>query len=129
VKDFVIQGGDPYTAGGQDPSTFGTGGPGYKTADPPPKGSTYPQGTVAMAKGGSEPAGTSGSQFFVVTGKDADAALAPKGQGPLYAIVGKVIKGLDVALKIEHLPRAGGADDAAPAQTVYIVSLTIKEKS
>src|SRR6266567_1911811 len=26
VQDFVIQGGDPNTAGGNDPSTFGTGG-------------------------------------------------------------------------------------------------------
>src|SRR5438105_5935801 len=55
VQDFVIQGGDPNTAGGNDPSTFGTGSSGYKTVDVPPAGATYPAGTVAMAKGGSEP--------------------------------------------------------------------------
>ena len=57
---FVIQGGDP--AGN------GTGGPGYKIRERPPKDVVYSEGTVAMAKGGNEPAGTSGSQFFVVTG-------------------------------------------------------------
>ena len=34
----------------------------------------YSKGVVAMAKGGTEPAGASGSQFFVVTGEDAAAA-------------------------------------------------------
>src|SRR3712207_7104372 len=68
---FVIQGGDPL---GQ-----GIGGPGYKTVDPPPEGATYPRYTVAMAKGGAEDPGTSGSQFFVMTG---DGGLPPE-----YAIV------------------------------------------
>ena len=125
VQDFVIQGGDPNTAGGNDPSTFGTGGPGYKTVDPPPKGATYPPGTVAMAKGGSEPNGTAGSQFFIVTGQNADQSLAPGGKGQ-YAIVGKVTSGLDVADRIEKLPRQQGAADGRPAQDVYIVKVTVK---
>jgi peptidyl-prolyl cis-trans isomerase B (cyclophilin B) len=125
VSDFVIQGGDPLTVQGNPPGALGTGGPGYKTTDPPPTGATYPQGTVAMAKGQDEAAGTSGSQFFIVTGTSADAALAPGGEG-LYAIVGTVTKGLDVALQIEKLPRVDGASDGRPAQDVYIEKVTVK---
>src|SRR2546430_15781269 len=78
---FVIQGGDP--AGN------GSGGPGYKIREKPPKDIVYSEGTVAMAKGGNEPAGTSGSQFFVVTGGNANLA-------PDYVLLGRVIQGLDV---------------------------------
>jgi peptidyl-prolyl cis-trans isomerase B (cyclophilin B) len=118
AKDFVIQGGDP--------KGDGTGGPGYKTVDTPPADAKYPKGTVAMAKAGSEPAGTSGSQFFIVTGADAQSALAPKGQGPQYAIVGRVVKGMAVVDKIAALPIEGGSTDGRPAQTVYIEKVTLK---
>src|SRR6266700_1678797 len=124
VQDFVIQGGDPNTAGGGDPATFGTGGPGYKTVDTPPSGAKYPAGTVAMAKGGSEANGTAGSQCFIVTGSNADQSLAPGGKGQ-YAIVGKVISGLDIAQEIEKLPRQGGTADGRPAEDVYIVKVTV----
>lgn len=110
-KDFVIQGGDP--------TGSGSGGPGYKTVDAPPEGSKYPVGVVAMAKGGDEPAGSSGSQFFIVIGQE--AALPAD-----YAIIGKVVKGQDVAEKIGALPIEGGATDGRPAQTVYINKITIK---
>jgi cyclophilin family peptidyl-prolyl cis-trans isomerase len=125
VQNFVIQGGDPLTVKGNDPATFGTGTPGYKTTDVPPAGATYPEGTVAMAKAQSEPSGTAGSQFFIVTGASADASLAPGGTGQ-YAIVGKVTSGVDIAKQIELLPRAGGSADGRPAQDVYIVKVTVK---
>lgn len=125
VQGFVIQGGDPLTAAGNDPSSFGTGGPGYQTVDVPAPGSTYPAGTVAMAKSGADPNGTAGSQFFVVTGADADASLAPDGD-PQYAIIGKVVEGLDVAQQIEQLPRDDAVSDGRPAQDVYIVKVTIE---
>src|SRR4051794_1065200 len=89
VPDFVIQGGDP--AGN------GTGGPGYSVVEPPPKDLAYTRGVVAMAKTQSEAPGTSGSQFFVVTGEDAQLP-------PEYALVGKVTKGLDVVDKIAAVP-------------------------
>ena len=63
VRGFVIQGGDP--------TGTGSGGPGYTVVDVPPDDAAYTRGVVAMAKTGAEPAGTAGSQFFVVTGKDA----------------------------------------------------------
>src|SRR5436305_126427 len=75
---FVIQGGDP-TATGQ-------GGPGYTVVDKPPKSAKYTRGVVAMAKTQTEPGGSGGSQFFVVTGADA-------GLPPQYAVIGRVTKG------------------------------------
>jgi peptidyl-prolyl cis-trans isomerase B (cyclophilin B) len=112
AKDFVIQGGDP--------TGTGSGGPGYKTVDTPPKDAAYPQGTVAMAKAGNEPAGTAGSQFFVVTGSGGNSLT------PDYAIIGKLVAGLAVAKKIEGLPIVGGATDGKPTETVYILSVTLK---
>jgi peptidyl-prolyl cis-trans isomerase B (cyclophilin B) len=112
-KDFVIQGGDP--------TGTGSGGPGYSTVDTPPKTAKYPVGTVAMAKAGNEPAGTAGSQFFIVTGSGGSSLT------PDYAIVGTVTSGQDIAKKIEDLPIQQGAGDGPPAQTVYITSLRIKE--
>lgn len=89
VPGFVIQGGDP--------TGTGTGGPGYTTVDAPPANTRYTPGVVAMAKAGDEPAGTSGSQFFVVTGGDA-ASLQPD-----YAVLGRVVRGLSVVRRIGRL--------------------------
>jgi len=106
VPDFVIQGGDP--------SGSGSGGPGYSTVDKPPANASYKQGVVAMAKTGDEPAGTAGSQFFVVTGADA-------GLPPDYAVVGKVTSGLDVVKRIGKL----GDQSEQPTTTVEIQSFRV----
>src|SRR6476620_10279327 len=97
---FVIQGGDP--AGN------GSGGPGYKIRERPPSDVVYSEGTVAMAKAGPEPAGTSGSQFFVVTGNNANLP-------PDYALLGRVTKGLDAVQRIEQL---GTSSDGPPSEPV-----------
>ena len=106
VPGFVIQGGDP--------TASGTGGPGYTTVDTPPAGAAYTHGVVAMAKTGAEPAGTAGSQFFVVTGDDI-------GLPPDYAIIGKVTKGLDVVDRIGKL----GDTSEQPTQVVEIEQATV----
>jgi peptidyl-prolyl cis-trans isomerase B (cyclophilin B) len=85
VPGFVIQGGDP--------KGDGTGGPGYSVVEAPPDDLVYAKGVVAMAKTGAEAAGTSGSQFFVVTAEDAQLP-------PDYALLGKVTAGQDVVDKI-----------------------------
>ena len=100
VPGFVIQGGDP--------TGTGSGGPGYETHDKVAANAAYLHGVVAMAKTGAEPAGTAGSQFFVVTGQDA-------GLTPDYAIVGKATSGLDVVDKI------GALGDANERPTVAVV--------
>jgi cyclophilin family peptidyl-prolyl cis-trans isomerase len=109
APDFVIQGGDP--------TGTGSGGPGYKTVDRPPKGTKYRKGVVAMAKGGDEPNGTAGSQFFVVTGSGGRQLTAD------YAVVGKVTRGLKVVERIGGL----GTQEEAPTQVVVIEDLSVKE--
>ena len=106
VPGFVIQGGDPTQSGG--------GGPGYSTVDVPAAGTQYVRGVVAMAKTAAEPPGTSGSQFFVVTG--ADAGLPPE-----YAVVGEVTEGLDV---VELIGTLGDPATEQPLQPIVIESVT-----
>ena len=108
VPGFVIQGGDP--------TGTGTGGPGYTTVDVPPVETRYTTGTVAMAKSGTDPPGTSGSQFFVVTAPDA-------GLPPEYAVVGTVTEGMETVSAIEAL----GTGDGPPSQPVVIEQVTVEE--
>jgi peptidyl-prolyl cis-trans isomerase B (cyclophilin B) len=81
VPGFVIQGGDPLGNG--------SGGPGYTVVEAPPRNTQYVRGVVAMAKTQTQPAGASGSQFFVVTGSNV-------GLPPDYAVAGKVVSGQGV---------------------------------
>jgi peptidyl-prolyl cis-trans isomerase B (cyclophilin B) len=78
---FVVQAGDPLGNG--------QGGPGYSVTETPPEGLEYKRGSVAMAKTELEDPGTSGSQFFVVTGEDAQLPSD-------YALLGTVSRGQNV---------------------------------
>lgn len=109
VPGFVIQGGDPEETGG--------GSAGYSVEEKPPANLKYTKGLVAMAKSETEPAGTSSSQFFVVTG--AEAGLPAE-----YALVGKVSSGLDVVEKIGNLPVNG----EAPKKPILIKNVTIERE-
>jgi peptidyl-prolyl cis-trans isomerase B (cyclophilin B) len=111
VPGFVIQGGDP--------TGSGMGGPGYSTRDTPPPDTTYLKGTVAMAKTQTEPPGTAGSQFYIVSGPDA-------GLPPDYAVIGKVTRGLDVVDRIGRLgdPASGGA--GTPLEPVVIEKASVR---
>jgi peptidyl-prolyl cis-trans isomerase B (cyclophilin B) len=111
VPGFVIQGGDPTGSGG--------GGPGYKTRDIPPADTIYGKGTVAMAKAGDEPAGTAGSQFFVVTADAGGAQLTPD-----YAVIGRVSKGIDT---VDTIGRLGDANQQ-PTQVVVIEKMSVRVK-
>jgi peptidyl-prolyl cis-trans isomerase B (cyclophilin B) len=106
VPGFVIQGGDP--------TGSGSGGPGYTVVDVPPDDAAYTRGVVAMAKTGAEPAGTAGSQFFVVTGTD---AMLP----PDYALLGKVSSGMDVVLRIGKL----GDSSEQPTRKIVVQHMTV----
>ena len=110
VPGFVIQGGDP--------AGDGSGGPGYSVVEAPPQDLAYTKGVVAMAKTQIEDPGTSGSQFFVVTGEDAQLP-------PEYALLGKVTKGQEVVDLIGVAPV--GADEQ-PVDPVVIRSITIAEQ-
>jgi peptidyl-prolyl cis-trans isomerase B (cyclophilin B) len=110
VPNFVIQGGDPLGTG--------LGGPGYFVDEPPPPNVEYRRGTVAMAKTMAEPAGRSGSQFFVVTAADA-------GLPPQYALLGKLSSGTDVVDRIASLGDPAAGDTGTPRATVVIRKITV----
>jgi len=107
-RPFVIQGGDPLGTG--------VGGPGFSVVEKPPSGLRYTRGTVAMAKTASEPAGASGSQFFIVTAPDA-------GLPPEYALVGRVSSGMDVVQRIASVP---ASPDEKPVSPVVIEKATLR---
>ncbi|HUX04012.1 MAG TPA: peptidylprolyl isomerase [Acidimicrobiales bacterium] len=106
IPGFVLQGGDP--------TGTGTGGPGYRFDDELPKAGRYELGSLAMANAGPN---TNGSQFFVISGPD--GMRLP----PLYALFGKVVKGLDVVQAINDV----GSPSGTPRERVVIESVTIRE--
>jgi len=108
VPGFVVQGGDP--------TQTGTGGPGYSTVDRPPATARYSEYTVAMAKTQLEAAGTSGSQFFVVTGP---AVQLP----PDYALLGKVFVGRKV---VDVIGKSGDPQTEQPTRVIEIVRATVR---
>ena len=91
IKDFMIQGGDPYTKG-EDTSVYGTGGPGYKFADEP-NDLPMVRGMLAMANSGPD---TNGSQFFIITAVETPWLVGK------HTVFGKVISGMEVVDKIEN---------------------------
>lgn len=113
VENFVIQGGDP--------EANGIGGPGYIIADEYPDDDfTYERGVVAMANRG---AGSTGSQFFIVTGDDARHLL------PQFNILGAVSSGLEVLDAISAVPTGvapGSVEESLPLESVYIERVTIE---
>jgi peptidylprolyl isomerase len=106
IPGFVLQGGDP--------TGTGTGGPGYRFDDELPKPGRYEVGSLAMANSGPH---TNGSQFFIISGPD--GVRLP----PLYALFGKVVRGLDVVENINDV----GTSSGKPRETVTIESVTITE--
>lgn len=110
IKEFVVQGGDPLGTG--------EGGPGWTVQETPPKNAKYTRGVVAMAKTGAEPAGTSGSQFFIVSGADV-------GLPADYAIAGTVVGGDQAVTQIANVET--DAQDL-PTQPVVIEKATLEVK-
>jgi peptidyl-prolyl cis-trans isomerase B (cyclophilin B) len=96
IKDFVVQGGDPYSKGGEHAKgPVGTGGPGYKinceTQGNPHK---HEVGALSMAHAGKN---TGGSQFFIVLNEQNTKHL-----NGVHTVFGKVIEGVDVVPKINQ---------------------------
>jgi peptidyl-prolyl cis-trans isomerase B (cyclophilin B) len=113
IQKFMNQGGDP--------KGDGTGGPGYQVVDTPAKDTKYPKGGLAMAKGSTDPAGASGSQFFLINDDSAESKLEK-----VYASAGHVVDGIDVVDKIAEL--ANPQDDVSPKAWAYIERSTIVEQ-
>ena len=71
-----------------------------------------------MAKGGNEPPGASGSQWFVVTAEDAQLP-------PDYALLGKVTEGQDV---VDLIGVAPVGVDEQPTDLIVMESVTVEEQ-
>jgi peptidyl-prolyl cis-trans isomerase B (cyclophilin B) len=94
IPGFVVQGGDPYSKGGEHAKgPVGTGGPGWKikceTAGNPHK---HEVGSLSMAHAGKD---TGGSQFFIVLDEGNTRHL-----NGVHTVFGKVTQGLDIIPKI-----------------------------
>jgi peptidyl-prolyl cis-trans isomerase B (cyclophilin B) len=107
VPGFIIQGGDP--------TATGNGGSGYTTIDAPPPDTQYTKGVVAMAKSQFEQPGSGGSQFFIVTAADANLP-------PDYAVIGKVVEGMDV---VEKIGKLGNPQTEQPTKRVVVRSTSV----
>lgn len=114
IPNFMIQGGDPNSKDG-DRSNDGQGGPGYTI--PAEIKAKHEKGSLAAARLGdavNPKKESSGSQFYIVTGE----ASHLDGQ---YTVFGKVVKGLDVALKIQDVKK-DAADNPIEKVTINKVS-------
>lgn len=113
IKDFMIQGGDPFSKEDSQMARWGTGGPGYQFEDEI-NDEKIVQGVLAMANSGPD---TNGSQFFIVT-----AQSTPWLDGK-HTAFGKVVRGMDVVEKIDNV--STGERDI-PKEPVVIKSVTLK---
>ncbi|WP_131747106.1 peptidylprolyl isomerase [Frankia sp. Cppng1_Ct_nod] len=111
---FVLQCGDP--------TSSGSGGPGFAYANENTDGAKYTRGVIAMANAG---ANTNGSQFFI-NYKD-PAADGVQALATNYTVVGKITEGLGVLDAITSPGVDGGGSDGVPVTKPQITSLTVTQ--
>ncbi len=111
IKNFMIQGGDPFTKDDSFAESWGTGGPGYKFADEIHAHNRNDIGTISMANAGPN---TNGSQFFINTADN--GFLDAK-----HTVFGKVVGGMNVVHEIEDVETA---PDDRPLEPIVIKSIT-----
>ena len=116
IPGFMIQGGDPNTKDPNKKSQWGMGGPGH-SIKAEFSSRSHLEGIVSMARA-TDP-DSAGSQFFIVTSDNNTEALDRQ-----YTVFGKVTEGMDVAHKIENLPRDG---NDCPKQEAKMLEVTISE--
>lgn len=93
IRDFVIQGGCPFSRDMSDPRV-GTGGPGYKIKCELTGSKQYhDRGVLSMAHAGRD---TGGSQFFICHNRTNTKHLDRQ-----HTVFGKVFEGLDVIDEIK----------------------------
>ncbi len=96
TPDFVVQGGDPDSKGGEHAKgPVGTGGPGW-TIKCETKGGNQKHvvGALSMAHAGKD---TGGSQFFMVLSEQ-----SAKHLDGVHTVFGRITKGLDVMKQIKQ---------------------------
>ncbi len=151
IKDFMIQGGDPDSKDAPAGKALGSGGPGYTIPAEITPTYFHKRGALSAARLGDQMNPTrrsSGSQFYVVTGKvytenelnqmekqlrseftpEQRKAYTTVGGTPFldaqYTVFGQVVEGIDVALKISKVAK-NGSD--RPNEDVKIISITVEK--
>jgi cyclophilin family peptidyl-prolyl cis-trans isomerase len=125
IKNFMIQGGDPLTKDDNQPSLWGTGGPGYAIADEhvaDPELSNV-IGTISMANSGPN---SGGSQFFINV---ADNTFLDFDKAPLsskHPVFGKVVEGMDVIEKISEVKTTQPGILDRPETPIVIKKVNLK---
>lgn len=98
IKNFMIQGGDPFTKQEGKEAQYGTGGPNYTIPAEIVPGKTHKKGALAAARRGDNvnpEKASSGSQFYLVQSEEGCKHLDGE-----YTIFGETISGIDVIDKI-----------------------------
>lgn len=151
IEDFMIQGGDPDSKDASANAQLGSGGPGYTLPAEISPDYFHKKGALCAARTGDQGNPTrrsSGSQFYIVTGKvytDAELntieqrmftkftdaqrqAYTTVGGTPFldaqYTVFGEVVEGIEVAVNISKV--AKNAQDR-PTEDVKIISMEIVE--
>ncbi|MBN2663082.1 MAG: peptidylprolyl isomerase [Bacteroidales bacterium] len=151
IEEFMIQGGDPDSKNASANAQLGSGGPGYTLPAEISPDYFHKKGALSAARTGDQGNPTrrsSGSQFYVVTGKvytDAELDMIEQrmftkfsdaqrqsyttvGGTPFldaqYTVFGEVIEGINVAVNISKV--AKNAQDR-PTQDVKIISMEVVE--
>jgi len=118
---FVLQCGDPTALGTADPTTGGTGGPGYTWGpiENAPADGVYPAGTIAMARTGND-GSSMGSQFFLVY----EDSPIPADSAGGYTVFGHITSGMDVLQAIADAGTVEGTQ--VPVSDVIIEGVNIQ---
>ena len=111
IPGFMVQCGDP--------TSTGTGGPGYTIADELPATGSYKIGSLAMANTGQANSGS--SQFFLITGDQGVSLPAT------YSLFGQVTDGLDTTVKALDAVGNPASNGIPPLQQIVIESVKITE--
>ncbi|WP_456788260.1 peptidylprolyl isomerase [Cellulomonas sp. P5_C5] len=118
---FVLQCGDPTALGTADPTTGGTGGPGYTWGpiENAPADGVYPAGTIAMARTSND-GSSMGSQFFLVY----EDSPIPADSAGGYTVFGHITSGMDVLQAIADAGTVDGTE--VPVSDVIIEGVNIQ---
>ena len=116
IPGFMIQGGDPNTKKLELRSQWGMGGPGHNVKAEFSSRS-HLRGIVSMARAADPD--SAGSQFFIVTSDNNTASLDNQ-----YTVFGEVTEGIEIAHKIENLPRN---NNDFPLEEAKILHISISE--
>ena len=126
IKEFMIQGGDPHSAGAEKGQRLGSGGPGYTVPAEFHQGLIHNKGALAAARKGDKEnpeQASSGSQFYLVQGRvltpEEITLLSQSGRASFteesarggaphldgaYTVFGEVMEGLEVLDAIASRP-------------------------